>query len=220
MTTIEQYKFTFKNGSKTFEGFLEHTNCEVENCPNKTFNPPNCLDHWEEFFGLKIGKSEIPEAGMGLFATDTFIKNEVICEYVGEHLNKKDLDNRYGKATAPYAIKLDKNKYIDGALKRGIANFANWKKPANARLETVEGETSKIPQSIRLVASKRISAGSEIFVNYGKSYRLQESGVSWSTKKIETIVKPKPKKKKKVEKVEKVEIDGNTSSPLFSSDED
>jgi hypothetical protein len=207
MTTIVQYKFFFKSPDRKFVGILDKTHCLAENCPNITsLTLPYCQKHWRELYGLKISESTIAEAGKGLFATKRFKKNDFICDYYGQYINEKELLKRYGDATAPYAIELDDNIYVDGALSRGIANYANHKpkKHCNARLERTWDDDFVKPLSIRLVAIKSIKENDEIFVNYGNTYKLHEDGVSFTTKRIETIV---------------IESESE-SSPLFSSDED
>jgi len=207
MAIIVEYKFFFKSPDRNFKGILDKIHCVAGDCPNITsLTLPYCQQHWRELYGVKITNSTIAGAGKGLFATKRFKKQDFICDYYGQHIDEAELVKRYGEATAPYAIELDNNKYVDGALSRGIANYANHKpkKDCNARLERVFDDNFVIPISVRLVAIKTINENDEIFVYYGNTYKLHEDGVSFSTKRIEAIV---------IESDSETEVD---SSPLFS----
>ena len=142
------YAFNYRN--KTPDDYAEFThNLICARCShlNPRKNPPRCkrsvcigLDlcwqHLEQDKHLKIRISTNLDAGKGLFA---FIKgapanqivfrpNNIICEYVGEHLTDNQLTQRYGRdGTAPYATDIDgvNNENIDCAIERGVGALIN-----------------------------------------------------------------------------------------------
>ena len=67
---------------------------------------------------------------------------------------------------------------MDGALKRGLGTLINHqpKHKANTRFSVARNR-----QNVHLVATKKIRNHKEMFVNYGKTYKLREPGVSYST---------------------------------------
>jgi len=113
-----------------------------------------------------VKKSNIPNAGLGLFANRSFIPNDHICWYRGELIDQAELDRRYGDNVAMYTIKVGKDAYIDAAnTPHNIgryANMANKRKDNNAKY-VVSAKT----KTARLVAIKNIKEGSEILVDYG-----------------------------------------------------
>lgn len=71
-----------------------------------------------------IRKSNINNAGLGLFAVDPmnsnpnkviFPKGSKIVKYQGEIINTAQLHERYGEQTAPYAVLISTNRYEDAA---------------------------------------------------------------------------------------------------------
>ena len=131
---------------------------------------------------MKIKQSSIPALGKGLFAYDAtknandiiFKKGEQIINYLGHHIDIDELNRRYDHYTAPYAIQLKRNDYIDAADKRGIGsliNHTNNKNKSNAEFISVYNTR---PQEIKIRATKNITNNEEIFVNYGAEYRFDE----------------------------------------------
>lgn len=120
---------------------------------------------------LEVKTSTIPNAGRGLFAKQTFKYGDHIVDYTGEVLTKEQLDARYGEGLAPYALELKKGLYVDAANESlsSLGRFANdvrgTKKKTNARFSY-----SSKKQTARLVATRIIHPGDEIFVSYGAGY--------------------------------------------------
>ena len=83
-----------------------------------------CHIHTKQYLKLQIKKSIIPDYGKGLFAYGP--PNEIIFKKDnGEIIDEKTLISRYEEYTAPYAIRLHRNKYEDEATIRGIGSIAN-----------------------------------------------------------------------------------------------
>ena len=131
------YQFQFP--STGFHQNLETVRCEAHNsngtrCKRMVaIGVPYCFQHLNKVEHLKIKPSTIPGAGKGLFAFDKsepqnaviFKKKQLISKYVGQEINLQQLKQRYGRQTAPYAVKLKKDVYFDSATERGVASLAN-----------------------------------------------------------------------------------------------
>ncbi len=106
---------------------------------------------------IRVGRSS---AGLGLFATDFFKKNERIVEYIGKRLTNKEVDeikeNRY-------LLEINSKYTIDGSSRSNIARYANHSCKPNAETDTISGRAY-------IIAKKDIKAGDEIVWNYGKEY--------------------------------------------------
>jgi SET domain-containing protein len=99
--------------------------------------------------------------GLGLFATQAFVKDDVIVEYCGETISTEEADERGGK----YLAILNKEWVIDGRDRSNLARYINHSCKPNAYFELNEAETQ-----IFAVAKKRIALGEEVTVHYGKDY--------------------------------------------------
>ena len=118
---------------------------------------------------LYVDKSTIPSAGEGLFTSVDIEKGELVIEYTGEITTWEDVrhdsNNLY--------IYFVSEEYVINAKDRpeDIARYAN---DAHG-LTRVNGlhnncKFVNINGRIFIKATKKISAGDEIFVNYGKTY--------------------------------------------------
>jgi len=168
-------RFTFTG--KQFSCQLQCTQCTAttksgQRCKRRVcIGAPVCSSHRKDFV---IKKSGIPGAGKGLFAKRDFKKNEVLGEYYGEELSAKQLTERYGQSTAPYAL-LAGGKIIDSACKRSLMSVANAKKnleQANAKFSNNINANGRV--NVR--AKKKIKAGKEVFVHYGSDYWKYNDG--------------------------------------------
>ena len=62
-------------------------------CSRRTAKGTLCWQHGMSSLGLRVKKSQIRGAGLGLFTTKTIQKDKLIDKYKGEKLNKNELDN-------------------------------------------------------------------------------------------------------------------------------
>lgn len=121
-----------------------------------------------------------------------FNENDEICEYTGEMINNAELTKRYGRYTAPYAMQVasiqeeEGGLFEDGAIRRGIGTIINHsKKDKNADfvIQVINGRNTYI----KLVATKAIRNGQEIYVDYTKGndinqhYIFNEKNVFYQT---------------------------------------
>jgi len=150
---------------------------------------PYCWVHLYYLHHLRIKQSTIPNAGNGVFAMDgskpekdiIFKKGAHITDFYGEILNLADIKARYGKNNAPYGILISGKDgiYEDGAIERGVGSLINHKphSQANAKLSLSKNKR------IKIIATKNIRNNQEIFVDYGKDYKMNEPYIEYSTKK-------------------------------------
>jgi hypothetical protein len=142
---------------------------------------PYCYVHLLSVMHLRIKPSTVVNAGLGLFASDPkagendiiFNKGDVIAKYTGELINKAELEHRYGDNTAPYALEISKDKYIDAATERGAMSLANHtsSKSANASFQNPNYRNN----SVTVKAVKNIKNNTEILINYGNKYRFNDA---------------------------------------------
>jgi hypothetical protein len=166
----------------------EEINANGQRCRKKVvMGAPYCNIHLKHKHYLVIRDSTIQNAGKGVFVFHPkkeeddiiFKKGDRICYYEGEVLTHDQFLDRYSNAdkTAPYTVQLHKNKYEDGALKRGIGSMINHKPTAqcNCKLSISHNNRAQI------IATKNIYNYEELFINYGRSYQFNEAGVETST---------------------------------------
>ena len=89
------------------------------------------------------------------------------------------MDRRYGDSTAPYALKINNNLYIDPATRRGIGSLSNSPDNHNPN-RLLRNANAKFSVNARnhtaaLKATKYIHNNDEILTNYGPSYRIQHN---------------------------------------------
>lgn len=132
-------------------------------------------------------KSTLQNGGNGLFAINTkepanaivFKKGETIIGYGGELLDDEELDERYGEDnTAPYAVNTKNDTNRDCACERSGGSRANTS-PGHNNAKFALNQTRT---EAKLVASRNIKNGEEIFLAYDRSSRLNEPNTSHSTK--------------------------------------
>ena len=119
-------------------------------------------------------KSDIPDAGKGLFATKAFQTNKVIGAYAGENVSQATINSRYGNSkrdNAPYALSANnlQGRVLDAACRRSLMSVANSgrnRTQSNAKYSSV----MKQDGTINVRATKRIKEGDEIPIWYGKDY--------------------------------------------------
>ena len=145
-----------------------------------------CTLHLRTRCQLAIKPSKVH--GHGLFAENWSKSNHAvifepgtpIAVYGGEVVSSKQLQSRYGKYTAPFALTTGSGLIEDGACLRRAGAFANHGSSikSNAYLGT-----DSITGRGLIVAMKRIRNGDEILVDYGGEYRFNEP-THWSTSPI------------------------------------
>lgn len=187
------YEFIFKiGGNLHFRTKLESIQCKDkrkngQQCKNKTvMGSSHCYSHLLYKHSLRIKESNLLNAGLGLFAIDAmnkddnaiiFRKGDTIIEYAGEIIDEEELEERYADKTAPYTVAISKDVYEDAAKIRGVGALANTHpRNNNATLSVYRGKA-------KLKATKNIRNGEEIYLSYGKAYKLNDPDVEHYTTK-------------------------------------
>lgn len=144
---------------------------------------------------LEIKKSQIPNAGMGLYTHQLIKRGEVVVEYKGEVITWAQCQKRNDalEGVGAYYFYISDRKCVDAlhtpeALARyandaaGIVRIEGYRN--NARFEVIKGKPY-------IVASRNIKPGEEVFVSYGKVYwdAMRKNGFDpkhkGTTKKLE-----------------------------------
>lgn len=108
-------------------------------------------------------------AGLGLFAKEDILKNQLILEYTGERISQEEADQRGGK----YLFSVTEEVVIDGSDRNNIGRYVNHSCKPNS-----EAEHEVTEDKIYFRAKKKILTGEEITINYGPDYakELKEKG--------------------------------------------
>ncbi len=199
-------KFSFYiNNHLKFQCQLTSERCEAVSktglqCKRRTvFGQPYCWTHLRLIKHLRVKPSGIEGGGKGLFAEDTtkpqgsvIFKGEhngrrgdVIISYGGEFLDENDIIHRYTENyTAPYTVQVQKNLFQDCACERSAGSLANQgfgTGPFRNNAELYARTNTQIHE-IFLRAKRDILNGQEIFLAYGRAYRMDEDDVQHFTR--------------------------------------
>jgi hypothetical protein len=111
---------------------------------------------------FKVVKVKRGLAGLGLFAGEDIKKGELIIEYIGNILNKEEVDK---VKTNQYLFEVNRNKTIDGRVRWNIARYCNHacEEAANAESEIKKGR-------VFVKAVRNIKEGEEIVYDYGEEF--------------------------------------------------
>ena len=118
---------------------------------------------------LFIQPSTLPGAGMGLFTSIDIPRGTLIIEYLGTVTTWNDIKHEIDN---PYLCYVNRNHVINGAPHpEHLARYAN-DAAGPVRLEGTRNNSFFEVDGSRVFikATRRIPAGTEIFVNYGKEY--------------------------------------------------
>lgn len=134
--------------------------------------------------GLRLAKSSVPEAGLGIFAEQDFPKDHDFGPYKGRWLTPEEYENSskqllyvwevndyVGNPNRPNGTKLDTSAvlgYWDGGPKRESNYMRYINHPRNKREENTIPVQKK--DKIHYVSTRPIKANEELFINYGPMY--------------------------------------------------
>lgn len=158
------------------------------NCKRNTQIFPYCWQHAEQILNVRVQKSHwLPDGHHGLYASrpgargckiKVFSKNDVIVEYLGEHINHDELSKRYDSVEivngrknivegfAEYTLQYAKDAFVDAQRLRGYAAYIN---DPSGHIPLDKKPNAKF-DGLNVVATKNIYNGDEILVSYGKQY--------------------------------------------------
>lgn len=162
---------------------IEGDECEYNGCTQYVvIGRPYCIKHTTKVFGVTI--LYIQDKGYGLFANKNFKYGDMICPYYAERLTKYKFEKRYppkSDATCPYVYESPQRIYWDGATIRGVGCLCNTAVDESSNKSNSEKCNAFIiadacptlfPSYPWVVATKNISKGDEILVDYGCDYEL------------------------------------------------
>ncbi len=121
---------------------------------------------------LKVKRSQLPNAGKGLYTNVPIKKGEKIIEYKGEIIEWKEYMKRVENDKDGYLLFLNNKRCIDAFnTPQYEARYAN----DAAGLSKVKGMKNNSYYDIEggkgfIVSARHIKAGEEIFVSYTKEY--------------------------------------------------
>lgn len=119
---------------------------------------------------LVVKKSQLPQAGMGLYTKEFIPKGTKIVEYKGKITTWKEVEHDEGKNGYIYYVK--RNHVIDaGNRKSAMARYANDARGLS-RVKGITNNAEYVEDGVKVYiqSAKDIPAGSEILVEYGKEY--------------------------------------------------
>ena len=135
-----------------------------QRCKNLTCKfAPKCRLHTQ----VSVGQSTIANAGRGLFARDDLRKNDIVGDYTHgtRAMTREMFQSHYPDGRASH-VALIQNTYYDASDgNRSVAGMANR---ASGPLKN----NAKINKNGKLVITRNIRKGNEIFLSYGNSYRI------------------------------------------------
>ena len=107
---------------------------------------------------FKVFRSAI---GLGLKSLESAKKGDQLLEYLGEIISNDEADERANR----YLFRLDDDYTIDGSMRSNLARYINHSCGPNAQAVHHVAD-----QRIMIEAIKKIRAGDEITIDYGKEY--------------------------------------------------
>jgi SET domain-containing protein len=131
-----------------------------------TMTHPYCARHTVSELGVRVDKSKIKGAGLGLFAERAFKKGERIVQYNGEKLSHREYNERYDSdEMGSYGIELNSRWVLDAAkTSSGVARYVcdhhGSKTGQNCEYVSDAGK-------IWVLALRDIKPGEELYSDYG-----------------------------------------------------
>lgn len=107
---------------------------------------------------VKVKRSS---AGLGLFAEEDIVKDQLIIEYTGDRITEDEANRRGGQ----YLFNVTDNLTIDGKGRENTARYINHACEPNAEAEHDEDE-----DRIYIRACRNIKSGEEITYDYGEDF--------------------------------------------------
>jgi len=154
------------------------TSCKRNTCVRF----PYCFQHMKSIEGLQLKKSEINDAGLGLFATRNFpLSSTRKQDPTITYYSSKNITNRPNNDSA-YVLKVNNKQYLDSKdpsnfSGRYINSFKNHpdihKRNANVRFtKGVKIYEKNNRYVVPIKQKKPIKKGDELYLNYGTDYLI------------------------------------------------
>ena len=139
-----------------------------QRCKLRTARGRKCWHHTLRDQNLRVKKSGVPGAGLGLYSGKKRIKKGTsITKYTGEELTKQAIHKRYpGKMTAQHALCGSKTKCRD-ARRTDEPGLGRW---ANDSRGTKKRNNARLTAGYSVQSTRTIPPDTEIFASYGRGY--------------------------------------------------
>ncbi|CAF4952303.1 unnamed protein product [Rotaria sp. Silwood1] len=180
------------------DDYLYCDNCQKYShglCPQgcQTYESNHQADHAKNTVpvGIKISTSNIPTAGLGVFAIKEFPKNTFFGPYTGERHRSTERANKSGYAWTIEDAEGNVYNYIDASN----PSHSNWLRYVNCPTRQVDENLIPVQFNGELYyqTSRDIKAGEELFVYYGEEALGINSFEHSSIEENQMIVSPSPK---------------------------
>ncbi|CAF3704350.1 unnamed protein product [Rotaria sp. Silwood1] len=180
------------------DDYLYCDNCQKYShglCPQgcQTYESNHQADHAKNTVpvGIKISTSNIPTAGLGVFAIKEFPKNTFFGPYTGERHRSTERANKSGYAWTIEDAEGNVYNYIDASN----PSHSNWLRYVNCPMRQVDENLIPVQFNGELYyqTSRDIKAGEELFVYYGEEALGINSFEHSSIEENQMIVSPSPK---------------------------
>ena len=138
-----------------------------ERCKLRTARGRKCWHHTLRDENLRVKKSGVKGAGLGLYSGKKKIrKGQSITRYTGEQISREGVGKRYPGKTGQYTLCGSKTKCVD-ARRTDTPGLGRW---ANDSRGSKKKNNAKLTQAYTVKATRNIPAHTEIFASYGASY--------------------------------------------------
>ena len=162
---------------------VEGTDGELRDCERQTTRGTLCWQHGIELLGLRVKKSGIEDAGLGLFTTRSRKAREIVDEYRGEVISQADFDRH----PSAYGVAVSQGRIVNPIRSTDcLARFSNDARTARknncelisdrqygiryAKPRYTDGSGAKV----YLITKRAVAAGSELLTSYGNAYWSEE----------------------------------------------
>ena len=139
---------------------------------------PYCWTHLKSIENLQVKRSDIPNAGDGLFyvGKTPFPARKKIVEYSAVKISNNDDDD------SGYSLQVGRDRYLDSINKqnypgRWINSFKHTGKHPNVRFtggsriyKKGTGQNKRF--TVPIITTKRIKPNEELLLNYGRTYTI------------------------------------------------
>lgn len=121
---------------------------------------------------VQVKKSQLPEAGQGLYAIQVIEKKQFICEYKGSKLKYPPLNETH----LDYIVYCERDLYVDATdYLDSLGRYANDLLPQDKKQFPYLRINARFcynnrTKTMKLMAIRNIEKGEEIFVSYGPAY--------------------------------------------------
>ena len=120
---------------------------------------------------VEIRKSNIPQAGKGVFAKSDIPATTHLGYYRGEGLNLDEFNKRHGdKGIGFYVLTLNDASYPDSTAYVDGEHKGNWTSRMNSPRGTDKKPNVAFYDDGSVIAKRNIKKGEELFVGYGARY--------------------------------------------------